>query len=260
MADAPQVAYADTPPEVSDSQDTSPSMRKHEAVPLATYGYYQGDPAAHRPSVEDPIPVAPAEKHLRWSFWVIMGLVLLLIAAAIGGGVGGSMAVKNARYVQTRSFEVCQLINNRKEAESSSCPNPTAAPNATGTDSFLAVPPTEVSAVDIKCPEDNGPLISDTGDNYECFQYNNCPGSDLVNFVAYRFQDCINACSHWNEITNRYSPTENVTCQGAILATRMASHAKANHGNCWLKGEVTADCLTKSFGESAVRLCSKGVC
>lgn len=76
-------------------------MRKHEAVQSGAYGYFEGDPSAHRLSAEGPIPVPPPEKQRRWSFWIIILLVLLLIAAAVGGGVGGSLAVKAARYVPT---------------------------------------------------------------------------------------------------------------------------------------------------------------
>jgi hypothetical protein len=105
MADAPQVAYAQSELEVDqiheqphtayqyvDAAWSSPSL---SPLPnkAAVIRYEEGDGALPQ----------KASKILglrRRTFWVVLVLVVVLISGTIGGSVGGALAVHNSRYVR----------------------------------------------------------------------------------------------------------------------------------------------------------------
>jgi len=64
-------------------------------------------------------------------------------------------------------------------------------------------------------------------DKFDCQEETDIGVGNLAGFVAYALQDCIDACSQYNE------EHKSRDCHAVVLNTMMAEERK---GNCWLKG------------------------
>jgi hypothetical protein len=101
MADAPQVAYAGAYPEV---HNETPPSKHHEVYNDTVPSKHHGPPsqdirAYHHPeenSIQKPRRTILGMR--RRNFWILLAIALVIVAATIGGSVGGSMAVRNSRY------------------------------------------------------------------------------------------------------------------------------------------------------------------
>jgi hypothetical protein len=101
MADAPQVAYAGAYPEV---HNETPPSKHHEVyndtVPSKHHGPPSQDIRAYHHPEENSIQKLRRTilGMRRRNFWILLAIALVIVAATIGGSVGGSMAVRNSRY------------------------------------------------------------------------------------------------------------------------------------------------------------------
>jgi hypothetical protein len=60
---------------------------------------------------------------------------------------------------------------------------------------------------------------------------------DLFAFTAYSVQQCVDACSQWNE-----SATKNATCLAAVISSKLGVQRTQGTGaNCWLKSSTARD-------------------
>lgn len=88
-----------------------------------------------------PVPALPSEKTIcgvrRKIFWFLVALAVIVIAIAVAGSVGGSIAVQNSRSVNS-SLQLRSLANESRAASSSSSSSPTTTRSlATSTASAL---------------------------------------------------------------------------------------------------------------------------
>jgi hypothetical protein len=63
---------------------------------------------------------------------------------------------------------------------------------------------------------------------------------DITAFTAYTLQQCVDACSQWNEVQS------SLPCVGIVINSRLGSQrSQGNGANCWLKSSVTLDNVNK---------------
>lgn len=199
----------------------------------------------------------------RTTFILFVLLVLVTVIAAIGGGVGGSLAVKNA-YDRGRVDAAAQLDGD----SSSSSPSPssssspgsdsdsdsnsdpaedgTSADPVTSGEGFLDLPPT-IGRVPVDCPNLDATTHKVTPQSKTYTFKTTCGGDsdpgegdlNILAFLSYRLSDCLRACASFNERGN----APNTTCRGVHFHANL-QYVDDKGGNCWLKksvGRVTRD-------------------
>lgn len=92
MADGPQVVRTDEYPETYEKQnDPSKAM------------YYYSQTVNEKEESYPEVVSKPEQRTIlglrRRNFWILIGIALVVLAATIGGSVGGALAVKNSSYV-----------------------------------------------------------------------------------------------------------------------------------------------------------------
>lgn len=166
------------------------------------------------------------------TFVLSLLLFLVIVAAAIGGGVGGTMASR------------------RSQEETSENPSPTAsdpaattsAPSTTVSSAEPSIQPTDTSRVEVpitgllplNCPAMNGtthPIVQDNARanfRVECGVDMGGVHNTVASFVAYSFENCMEACTSYN----RYRNEEECV---AVTFTADLDAVNRRHATCWLK-------------------------
>ncbi|KAH7380959.1 hypothetical protein BKA64DRAFT_713513 [Cadophora sp. MPI-SDFR-AT-0126] len=255
MSSSPEVYH---PPPHSDLEVSSPghntvtmadkfySDRPQEAVPPQ---YYYGSPEGDARKERTMCGVRPV------TFVLSLALVLVILAAAIGGGVGGTMAVNNAKSE-----------NNNKAAISTITITTTASP-ATGTiasasasasgsssstsASIISVPTAGTVALD--CPNIDNTELRMTLVETSVFTVicgRDYPGAknDILAVTVYSLTDCARACASYN----RNSGSKD--CKGAAFKNDLSYNVPVNYGNCWLKNNTQSPSSGTSNGLAALLL------
>ncbi|KAI1437168.1 hypothetical protein GGR50DRAFT_646355 [Xylaria sp. CBS 124048] len=182
----------------------------------------------------------------RPTFFLCVALAIVVLAAAIGGGVGGSMAVRNAK-------SSCNALNPKGSANDApgtiTSPNPTEIPTATPASTGTATPITTTTTatattggggilvvptgtVKLDCPQLSDDMsISFSGDTWvftpACgIDYN---GGDFGALIAYSFHDCLHACAAHNHFSG------NESCTTVTFRANQTEWVPESFGNCWLK-------------------------
>ncbi|KAK0615589.1 hypothetical protein B0T17DRAFT_510177 [Bombardia bombarda] len=148
-------------------------------------------------------------------------LALVVVIAAIGGGVGASVAVANAK----------------KECASNSGSRTPGSVNGT-----IATVPTE-GLLDFDCPQTaKSRQIVNLGSSpwgFEVKCKSDYIGSniDIAGMTTYSFTDCITACALFNSFAG------NNTCVGVYFNGNLTALLPDHHGNCFLKSYLPTPSL-----------------
>ncbi|KAH9869905.1 hypothetical protein J1614_006826 [Plenodomus biglobosus] len=246
MADAPQVVYKAQAQEVL----PSPPVPTYEEKQTYTHtNYHMGNLEA-------------AQQHgqvlgLRQrNFWILIFLALVVLCAAIGGSVGGTLAVQNARsnaILDTSSNSNPETSPSPSSPSSSSSspptntpatpspptrlpsntllpPSTTATPFPSNTP-YTPLPATLVPTIDNSCASPT--LTAFNGASYACSPDSNFFGADITGIIAYTLQQCVDACSTMNEVAGQRR------CVAVALNHDLAAAYRNLKGaNCWLKSGV----------------------
>jgi hypothetical protein len=179
-----------------------------------------------------------------------------IVGAAVGGGLGGSLAHERDqnRYTGTQSVHVRRPLTfpsralraatsslAQRPVSVSSCPTlspssttPTSAsasssPTA-GLTNYAPASPLDIKTVALNCPVDNTPYITARGQTFLTHCGVGLDGLDLASILAYRFEDCIEACSSMNHYSS------NATyCNAIMFSADIDVDYSIKHANCWLK-------------------------
>jgi hypothetical protein len=106
--------------------------------------------------------------------------------------------------------------------------SPNLSATSTATSTPIVPRPESVAELDISCPES----LTDYNDKpYDCVTGTNIlMKGDITGFVAYTVQQCIDACSTFNQVAG------NTTCKAVVIGKALSTDYKTNKGaNCWLK-------------------------
>lgn len=166
-------------------------------------------------------------------FWILLcGIILIVAAAAIGGGVGATEAAKSEKSGND---------TNSKSLSSSS--QPTATPTST-----TNTPPTLTTSTQIgptqtlyrDCPSSNNTIFKGLGSNdYQFRKFCNASfhwaGGDVINARAGSLNECINMCAAYN-INN-----------ASAIADRKSSIC---NGVCWRNSIKDPDWPGQCFGST----------
>lgn len=254
---------------MSDGPQVVPSEHQFQALPQAEHLA----PSLHSHHVSDaliesqnPYENQKRARHAticgvqRRYFWMFCVVIVLSIAAIVGASVGGSLAVQRAGYYYM--LNQCPKVSKRLcLPDRRSKPNPTIArtdpspsattnPQATPTNSsnsgtatdtapYTALPIAQVRTIDATCPGDvlnyNDQLPGLSRQYvYSCqngTNYGDLP--DLVSFTAYTLQQCVEACSQYNEMKL------GTKCAVAVINSaveNLRTSKMGNGANCTLPG------------------------
>ncbi|KAF2845681.1 hypothetical protein T440DRAFT_472462 [Plenodomus tracheiphilus IPT5] len=242
MADAPQVVH---------------KMQIQQALPSPPAPTYEEKQAYVHPTY-DMGNLEAGRQHRevlglrRRNFWILVFLALVVLCAAIGGSVGGTLAVQNRRSnaaVDTSSPPTSQSPSSIPTNSPTNTPPPatsatssaTLQPPSTTTPSsttaatsnipYAPLPPTLVPTIDNSCPSST--LSAFNGATYTCTTDSNFFGGDITGIVAYTLQQCIDACTTMNEVSG------DKKCVAIALNHDLAAAYRNLKGaNCWLKSGV----------------------
>lgn len=180
-----------------------------------------------------------------------------IVGAAVGGGLGGSLAQERHqnRYTDTQSVHVRRPLtfpSRALRAATSSLAQrpvsvssyPTLSPSSTtptsasasssptaGLINYAPASPLDISTVALNCPAvDNTQYITARGQTFLTHCGVGLSSLDLASILAYRFEDCIEACSSMNHYSG------NATyCNAMIFSAVIDGDYSTKHANCWLK-------------------------
>ncbi|KAH4023793.1 hypothetical protein HBH98_064200 [Parastagonospora nodorum] len=250
MADAPQVVPRTDYPETSWKYETAVPEYHDKSAP--TY--------AQTTDMEDEAPKKDTRivGLRRRTFWIIVVVAIVVIGGGVvGASVGGTLAVKRSGNKSDQSAEPLEALPSSASSPSSSpVQSVSASPisssatqsaivtSASSTVRAVAYAPldfTQVNTINIECP----PNVYVSGQEWGKKYRYNCEkrrsvglgGIDVSSFTAYTFQQCVDACSQWNEMTTKTTP-----CKAVVIASDLMGRRSAGNGaNCWLKSSSDSD-------------------
>ncbi|KAI1822401.1 hypothetical protein F4861DRAFT_389588 [Xylaria intraflava] len=161
----------------------------------------------------------------RPTFFLSVALAIVIIAAVIGGGVGGSLAVQNAKSSCENTHGPAPVALTITNAAPSAAPSATA----TSTGGPLVVP---TGVVKLDCPNITDDINIVLGTDVWVFtpvcgvDYT---GSDFGGLVAYSLHDCLEACASHNHFSGKNE------CTAITFQANQTFYIPTNYGNCWLK-------------------------
>jgi hypothetical protein len=164
----------------------------------------------------------------RVTFGLLCLLCLVVIGAAVGGGVGGSLAVENARKANIPSSAPSRIA--------SSGVAPSFLVRSTTTWGPLAT-----DAPFTGCPANNRSIYTTivNGENFQIFCDLDTSIPDLLWIITPTFQLCIEACSSWNN-QGRTTGKAATSCAGvAFVPSWRNGDAEGTPADCFLKPSMT---------------------
>ncbi|KAK6837978.1 hypothetical protein PG987_006259 [Apiospora arundinis] len=201
------------------------------------YGYAVGQSSSHGSGANEK-GVEPERKATiygmsRTFFIALVVLAVVTIAAAIGGGVGGSMAVRSAYN------EGAKGASNDIRAGTASEPSSSVAAAAAATS---AASPTISggSTLALNCPKLTGEKVTiKFGSDYEASFTLACGldkpgrGFDLFSATVYTYTDCMRLCVSYNRASRSKS------CQGVSFGADLSDNVAKVYANCFLKNTTS---------------------
>ncbi|KAH7392147.1 hypothetical protein DE146DRAFT_634318 [Phaeosphaeria sp. MPI-PUGE-AT-0046c] len=151
-------------------------------------------------------------------FVIYLTVLLFVVAATIGGSVGGAFAVQQSRKAPKEVLA---------SDGSTTTPSASSLPSSSGI--FYVPPPAgSVLAIDTQCASK---LQSWDHSTYSCHSGQDIPGQgDIAAMTAYTIQQCIDACSSMSTIPG--APK----CRAVAIGKTLSHEYNVNKGaNCWLK-------------------------
>ncbi|KAK5272405.1 hypothetical protein LTR99_001797 [Exophiala xenobiotica] len=220
---------------IDTSTSTSPYQPPHPQT-LPTLPTYQS---------EDRTPQRP---RMPWGLSLgaytilIIGITAVIMGAALSGGLGGALAAKSSDNKSVPTTTVTATVTN---AAATATGSSAATASVTGVvRNYSPVLPAQVNTTALDCT-DQATITSYSGDSYTLSCNTNYGGNDIMSFIAYTLDTCINACSNMNSIAGT------TTCHGIMFNANMEKIYSEDMGNCWLKSlmaSASEDGLPPSVG------------
>ncbi|KAJ4580578.1 hypothetical protein HRR82_004246 [Exophiala dermatitidis] len=161
---------------------------------------------------------------------LIVGITFVICGAGFGGAIGAVAA--NNKHSEPNTETVFQTTTVTATATASV---PTAAvPTASATASaglvndYVVLPPDQVNTTTLTCA-DESTMTTKSGARYQLHCNVDFGNNDILWFISYSLEICLEACSNLN------TRTGNATCNGVIYNANVG-HFPA--GNCWLKSAM----------------------
>ncbi|KAI9722683.1 MAG: hypothetical protein M1812_001614 [Candelaria pacifica] len=217
------------------------------------HGEFYGDRKGYRDEYihnEEPPPPSRTICGLRpATFWLALALGAVIIIAAVGGGVGGSLAAKRSSSKPTplpsqsgtQATTVTVLPARLDTPSTTTTSQATAA--ATGLLDYTPPGASNVTTLALDCNTLNNTISRvqvpgiDASFEVRCSndQRGGSPANDagtikdILPLTMYTLQDCMLACVSWNSISGK------INCRGVTFGLEMSAQWRRNHSNCWFK-------------------------
>ncbi|KAK8098815.1 uncharacterized protein PG998_012056 [Apiospora kogelbergensis] len=190
------------------AQERVPASSPSTAYPSSSQTYYPhmdghstttSTPGLEKPSAGS----SPICGLTQRNFMILCIAALVILGAAIGGGVGGGLVASRAESNFSSSQHPAGV-----SLSSSIAPAPTSSPVSTTTPSSPSSSATGIAQQDVQldCPNIDGK--KETFDKKWTFRYNcgkDYTGSqyDIIFLASYRLEDCVKACTSYNNNRGR---------------------------------------------------------
>ncbi|TLS22784.1 uncharacterized protein PpBr36_06181 [Pyricularia pennisetigena] len=170
----------------------------------------------------------------------------ILIGGAIVGGVVGS--VMASRVQTAKESAVAATTTEPPAPTTTSFPGPSEGPFR----DYTTPPTKDIETLQLSCPRLDGTSFTGFDGkrfNIVCGVDENGPGREAVGeikdvsaFVAYSFQDCLNACTTYNRLSGRDpARPSSLICRAAVFRRSLNDNiALREGGNCFLKNATRA--------------------
>ncbi|EXJ90458.1 hypothetical protein A1O1_03560 [Capronia coronata CBS 617.96] len=209
----------DRPHEKSYFSGGHDKMVAPDKVMTAAYPYEPVDSQPGEPQ--------PSASRLPWRLsvlaytLVVAGVTLLICGAAFGGALGG--VVTSHKHSDSNTPATTTVTATVTNTVSSAPTTQTGLVN-----NYSPLLPDQVNTTALDCAE-QATITSRSDEQYQLNCNINYPDNDLLNFIAYSLDDCIDACSSINTVSG------DTQCHGVVFNANLEKSDQQGHGNCWLK-------------------------
>ncbi|KAI1176254.1 hypothetical protein F4777DRAFT_276211 [Nemania sp. FL0916] len=190
---------------------------------------------------EKPVPSTTTREHgiyhIRRSTLIIF--VIAIIAVAVSGGVGGSIAVQNAKKACTneKAIEVTAITTGTTGTTASSTSSETASSAATTSALAASTQPLVVPTgiVKLDCPGLDQNITLQLGPTSWMFTTacnTNLKGYDFASIISHSFHDCVQACAAYNSFSGKND------CLAITFSANQTKYIPGHYGNCWMKNHT----------------------
>ncbi|KAG4438079.1 hypothetical protein IFR05_006445 [Cadophora sp. M221] len=209
-----------------------------------------------------PPPTSPSQEKTicgvrRPTFWLSLILIFVIIASGIGGGLGGTLAVRDIkRKCSNAGFNLDTGSNSNPNSDSNSNGNTITRTRTltTTTTEFSSSPTSTTSSttditvptsgyLSLSCPSLTGKTITAFSSTFLVTCGQDSAGPDIIAIVAYSLLDCARACAAYNT---------NLGSRGCVAATfnSYLAYVDAHQGTCWLKNRTNTPLVDSLEGVS----------
>ncbi|KAF9879615.1 hypothetical protein CkaCkLH20_03158 [Colletotrichum karsti] len=205
----------------------------------------------------------------RTTFFLAVTLAAVIIIAAVGGGVGGSMAVQRAKEQAEADSKATAVL------QASNIPLPTSAITTSGSltstttatsdstttaarGASISIPTSGLltrDSLQINCPNLTGKTSAvslggkQTNFNTECNVDNTGDDVDILTLVAYTLDTCMLACASYNSKNSNAS----AKCIGVQFNGLLETMTSLYGGNCFLKKDTGKKETTTQTSSSTIK-------
>ena len=167
------------------------------------------------PPIQPPFPANTVIGLRRSTFLLVFALAVVIIAAAVGGGVGGSMAVSKAK-------RDCLNGAGASPTHVSSGNNTGSASPSASNPSYLTLPSTTIAwglpTPSVALPDCSRGTYSTilAPESFAIHCNSDNPGGDILWIVTSDLYLCIEACGAWNSQPGGSNNSVSTPCQGVL--------------------------------------------
>ncbi|KAF6831802.1 hypothetical protein CMUS01_07189 [Colletotrichum musicola] len=245
---------ADHGPEVVSGGGGSHYLPSHPLSPSPASAYHAHQPPFPQSEVTEKKESSKICGLRRPTSYLALVLAFVVIAASVGGGVGGSYAVyqtRNKSQADAQATEAVTVTVINADATPTQATG-TATGTATGLDTRIPTP--TLGLLPLDCPNLTGKTMTVNvggktwGYDLECGGDNTGSGIDITAVVSYSLRDYLLACSSYS---SREGATSGIDpCAGVQFNADMLDLLGSFSGNCFLKrreGVVMIDTNMTNF-------------
>jgi hypothetical protein len=180
-------------------------------------------------------------KLIDWLLLIAIAIIALVVGGVIGGVIGKKWP-RPARAMLGNIFPRIQLTQHSTMCSMFMYPNSTLLSN------YSVAIPAEVNTLALDCPAITGSQYTTVQNQvFTSFCFTDFQGgligasgyeiADIINFPAYNYTDCIEACSDFNARSAVWH--RNMTCKGLYFGINLRNATLSSGGNCWLKNDTS---------------------
>ncbi|KAF7505393.1 hypothetical protein GJ744_000939 [Endocarpon pusillum] len=168
---------------------------------------------------------------------VVMLVTAIVVGAAVGGGLGSSLAHERNENEALRQSIIASApsCSTSPPLSPSGTVSSATATSTTGLVDYVVAAPDTIDTVELECPGlDGTSYLTVRGQTFDLHCGDEMHGDDVGALMAYRLPDCIEACSYMNRVW------ANATfCNAVLFVADVQRTYPLQRTNCFLKNATT---------------------